>query len=169
MEKEHKIKHVVKVLSITKQFQKIHFTLRHPENALYLSGIAVTGTKVYEAGLEGITRPDSAGFLSLAIPEKGDVFYTEQVKSEKSKFLDFAEQRLALGFLKNAFGFSGKRKTYFDTCVPITEALMEGYYEDTSFVPVIIFLAFSPPPPPSITPYTITLYLRYVMNEDQQS
>lgn len=176
MKKETGIKYLVKVLFITKPAQKIHFTVRHPENALFLTGIAVTGTNVLKRGVEGIKLPDITGVLSLAIPEQGDVFYTQEVKSESGIFLDVVERRIQASFLRKDFGRSGKRYDYFDTCVRITDAAIEGYYEDAANSRGIIIgpkliepIGIIPVPAPSRILYRITLYLRYQLKEEKQT
>jgi len=168
MEKNRNIKYVVKVIYITKPLQKIHFTVRHPENACYLSGIKVnTNNILAKIVRDGQIQNDVTGFLSLAIPQEGDVFYTEEVFSE---IPDYAA--LVLNEL-NAIESGGKnprkKNDYFNTCVQITEAMMEGYYEDAAFGMVL-----SPVKPKGgfdirkINFYKITLYLRYQLKEEKQ-
>src|SRR6185312_6710456 len=123
MEQELHIKYVVKVISITKSLQKMHFVLRHPENATCLSGIAVTTTCFSDnlLGPEGRPRnkSDNAGFLSLATPNKGDVFYSEDLKVEQGEFRDTTELLINPPFPSGEFEFYGKRYEYLDTAMPI--------------------------------------------------
>lgn len=162
MKTETGIKELVKALPITRPGQKIHFTVRHPENALFLTGIAVTGTKILNP--DDTRAGDNTGVLSLAIAEEGDVFYTEEIKSERGR----AEGRIQ-GSFKKRFGFSGKRFEYFDTCKKITDASLEGFYEDAGSGPTgpphdsdVIVIPLRPL-------YKITLYLRYQMKEEKQT
>jgi len=186
MEQTLHIKYVVKVISITKPLQKTHFTIRHPENASCLSGIAVTNT-CFSVVIAPEGRPrislDNAGFLSLATPNKGDVFYTEDLKIDKGDYRDKTEQLINPSFLLGDTEFSGKRLDYFDTAMPIQDALMEGYYED-----IFIQTAVVAPPSPGLPKtevvvkgtaaasrapvgrsltYKVTLYLRYIVNEKE--
>jgi len=168
MEKNRNIKYVVKVIYITKPLQKIHFTVRHPENACYLSGIKVSTNNILGEILKvGQIQNDVTGFLSLAIPQEGDVFYTEEVFSEIPDYAAIVLKELS------AMELGGKtprkKNDYFNTCVQINEAIMEGYYEDTAFSMVL-----SPVKPKGefdirkINPYKITLYLRYQLKEEKQ-
>ena len=185
MEQVRHIKYVVKVISITKAAQKIHFTVRHPENATCLSGIAITGTcylrRLINRDMITKTVNDITGFLSLAIPNKGDVFYSDHIKIETDNFLDKKEQLIGSAFLAKKFEFAGKRAEYFDTDIPITDALMEGYYEDVSAANNTT-IVFNSTPRLDINPvlatfqqvhnnpeanYKVRLYLRYVMHEKE--
>lgn len=151
------IKELVKALPITRPGQKIHFTVRHPENALFLTGIAVTGTKILNP--DDPRAGDNTGVLSLAIADEGDVFYTEEIKSERG-----TAGRIQ-GSFKKTFGFSAKRFEYFDTCKRITDASLEGFYEDTSGL-----VRESPSEVIPLGPlYKIILYLRYQMQEEKQT
>lgn len=159
MKRHFSIRYVVKALPIYEWGKKIHFTLRHPENAECITGIAVTCTRMRPQGLEGSLLADVAGTLALAIPAKGDVFYTESVKAEKADFREFAEKRTGLGFYSYLYGFSGKGIGYFDVSVPITQPILEGYYEDSAIEDGIIIIGGDPPP----WIYKVHLYLRYKM------
>ena len=175
MKKETGIKYVVKLIYITKPLQKIHFTIRHPENALHITGIAVTGTnnvirdeRLRERNLKKIT-----GAISLAIPEEGDVFYTEEVRTETIDFREFLENKIDWGIANVLYAYAAKPYDYFDTCIPVKEALLEGYYEDTATVRAeqvselprfgVTPSAAIPIPRPQEKLYKITLYLRYQM------
>src|ERR1700757_3786122 len=178
MEQVLHIKYVVKVITITKPLQKTHFTIRHPENASCLSGIAVT-TNAYAAPLmirDGAKAPtDNAGFLSLAVPNKGDVFYTEDVKVERDEYRDKIEQLIKPTFITPDFEFSGKKFGYMDTAMPVNDAFMEGYYEDLFFQTGFIGGGIGGPKgegggdfiPRILTGYKVTLYLRYIVNEKE--
>jgi len=162
------IRYVVKILYITKGLQKIHFTLKHPENAIYLTGIAVSGTYGRAYGVIGREErifTDTTGTLSLAIPEKGDVFYTESLKIETGDFSEFVEETIAPNFFNPRFGFSAKRYEYFTTAVPITGNLMEGYYEDFVVPPRGGGFILIDGGDRSVSYYKVTLYLRYQMHE----
>jgi len=158
------IKYVVKVFYITKGLQKILFRIKHPENARYLTGIAISGTYGRPFGLiirDERVNTDTTGVLSLAIPESGDVFYTDHLKIETGDFSEFVEETIAPGFLNPRFGFCAKRYEYFPTQVPITGNLMEGFYEDVVIPPgggTILLSGYY---------YKVTLYLRYQMHKDE--
>lgn len=159
---ERNIKYVVKVLLITRAAQKIHFTVRHPENALFLTGIFVSSSNITRDTFgEAGTPNDVAGTLSLAIPQKGDVFYNEAVFSEPNHYNDDVLLSISSDSLSNMASGIRAKNDYLSTCVPICEAMMEGYYED------LFHLRPSPPPkikaPVRFGGYKITLYLRYEM------
>jgi len=195
MEIHQPIKYLVKVIPVVRPGQKTLFRIRHPENALFLSGIAVTGTFQGVFGDAG-GRTDTTGSLSLAIPEQGDVFYTEDIKWDNYKGKDIAERNINQVFIPDVFAYGGGRYEYFETCIPVTEAILEGYYEDNSTPRYgrigigfgglereqeVLYLegfgavedgVFSPPPIVVGRPdetrfglYKITLYLRYQMKE----
>ena len=175
---------MVKVISITKAAQKIHFTVRHPENATCLSGIAITATcyvrRLINRDMVTRTVNDMTGFLSLAIPNKGDVFYSDHIKIETDNFLDKTEQLTRSILLGQKFEFAGKRAEYFDTEMPITDALMEGYYEDVSSgnntsivfnstprLDINLQLPTLQQVRNPVANYKVRLYLRYVMHEKE--
>lgn len=73
----------------------------------------------------------NAGLLNLAIAEKGDVAYTEDVKADTNNYLDFTEGQTFTMTIAKGISSEGRRLTYFETEYKITDAIMEGYYEDT--------------------------------------
>lgn len=196
MEVHQPLKYLVKIIPVVRPGQKTLFRIRHPENALYLSGIAVTGTFQGIFG-DGGGRTDTTGSLSLAIPEEGDVFYTEDIKWDNYKGKDITERNINQAFVPDVFAYGGGRYEYFETHIPITDAIMEGYYEDNSIPRYgrigigfgglereqeILFLegygavdggVFVPPPIGDGRIdvrlfYKITLYLRYQMKEEKK-
>lgn len=172
MKKETGIKYVVKVLSITKRGQKIHFTVKHPENALWLNGIAVTTSNIRPRNFDGPFPLDITGALSLAIPDKGDVFYTEEIKLETNVFKDFVEQRIRQEMAGKEFSQSGTRREYFTTWIPVSEALMEGFFAESAIAArparPAIPIGEIPIESPAEEFYRVTLYLRYVMKQSQE-
>lgn len=76
---------------------------------------------------------DVAGHLTLAIAEKGDVVYTEDVRVDNNDYSELLEKNLILSFVPKEQYLSGKGKFYFETLFLITDALLEGYYEDLFF------------------------------------
>ena len=76
---------------------------------------------------------DVAGHLTLAIAEKGDVVYTEDVRVDNNDYSELLEKNLIPSFVPKEHYLSGKGKFYFETLFLITDALLEGYYEDLFF------------------------------------
>lgn len=76
---------------------------------------------------------DVAGHLTLAIAEKGDVVYTEDVRADNNDYSELLEKNLILSFVPKEQYLSGKGKFYFETFFLITDAILEGYYEDLFF------------------------------------
>jgi len=126
------IKETVKVITVTKQNQKIHFQLRHPENVSTMIGIAVTASL---STLSDIVPPvpalndsNMAGHLSLALPQKGDVVFSDDVKIDNNDYADIPE-KIIYGLQSN-IAASKKRQYYFETEYKTDRAVLEGYYED---------------------------------------
>ena len=76
---------------------------------------------------------DVAGHLTLAIAEKGDVVYTEDVRVDNNDYSELLEKNLIPSFVPKEQYLSGKGKFYFETLFLITDAVLEGYYEDLFF------------------------------------
>ena len=172
MEKQHNIKYVVKVISVTKGSQKIHFSVRHPENAFFLSGLAVTTNVISMEGLKAGSFPfnqlltvaansvfnyNAAGKLALAIPNKGDVFYSADIRLGIDNSIEVIDQLTNAVYLSKMFAVSGKRQSYFETHLRIEDTILEGFYEDQSVAMKAKFLS----------PYKVTLYLRYQLKTNQ--
>lgn len=159
MKQHFKIAYKLKAILIYGLGEKKHFTVRHPENAECLTGIAITCTRMRQRPFWEGLLPDIAGTLALAIPDKGDVFFSESVKAEKEDFRDLTEIRLRLALRATRFGMSGTRMEYANLSIPVTQAVMEGYYEDSAVEggPTVILDSA----PPHL--YQVSLYLRYKM------
>jgi hypothetical protein len=76
---------------------------------------------------------DVAGHLTLAIAEKGDVVYTEDIRVDNNDYSELLEKNLIPSFVPKEQYLSGKGKFYFETLFLITDAILEGYYEDLFF------------------------------------
>jgi hypothetical protein len=168
MKKYLDIKYVVKVLQITRGGQKIHFTIRHPENARCLTGVAMTTSNASLRHIDASPKPTVCGTLALAIADKGDVFYTDGLRIDVNDVRDYVEGiQSGYAFSKGDHGRAGTRMGYFETCIPICSALMEGYYEDTNTRGgggggkrlASLGGGFE------TGGYTVTLYLRYQLKE----
>lgn len=178
------LKDQIKTIRITKPNQKIRFQVRHPENALSLVGIAVS-CNAYAFRELDIIKGKTAGHLSLMIAEKGDVAFGEDVQIDNNQYNDLTEKRCWFEAAKTISKI-GKRLSYFETNYKITQALMEGYYEDTFLGNVslnatgaIVSVSAIPNNPlflqanevylpiiapvtiPETLPYSVTLYLTY--------
>lgn len=129
MSKLHPVKETVKVLYITKPNQKIRFQIRHPENVYAITGIAVTCT-LGAKRKEKVSTASNAGTLHLAIAAKGDVAFTEDVKVDSNNYSDFTEGQTFTMSIVKGIASEGRRLSYFETEYKITDAIMEGYYED---------------------------------------
>lgn len=129
MSHRHPIKETVKLIYITKPNEKIRFQIRHPENVHAIVGIAVTCSMIKLD--EKKELGNIAGYLSLAIPEKGDVVFGEDVKIDTNDYTEPLEQLTRALTSEKSVSFSGKKRTYFNTHYHIKDAILEGYYEDT--------------------------------------
>ncbi len=121
-------KDTIKTILVSKANQKIRFQIRHPENALRIVGIAVTCNAHQQSNLDKI-KGNVAGYLSLAIAEKGDVAFGEDVKIEPIKYCELLENNI-FSQLSSSFSINGKQQSYFETNYKITHAILEAYYED---------------------------------------
>ncbi len=130
MSNRHPIKETVKILYITKPNQKIRFQIRHPENVHSIIGIAVTCSLSASRRSEKLGTNITAGNLHLAIAEKGDVAFTEDVKIDNNDYLDISEKQVFNILTPKDISTAGKRQSYFETNYKITDAIIEGYYED---------------------------------------
>lgn len=148
-------------LSVKKAFQKIHFQIKHPQDAKFLTGIHQTAFYGTAKRLGRIGT--ELGIIKLAIAESGDVAYTDVVKRDTPIYQDLGDRFLrpytSSQNLNSNFSVYGKRQTFYETYLNITEAIAEGYYEDT----------YNPSPNPFIqeintaffVPYEVLIYLRY--------
>lgn len=180
MSNRNHIQTKVNTLIIKKPFEKIRFQIRHPENAFAVIGIAIS-TNLYLLNLNGgfnvggmsgssPTLPATidtnletiAGKINLAIPDKGDVVYTDDVHISNNNFIDISQSRInatlsTLNFIQvnQNFSVSGKQFTFFETFYKIKSAILEGYYE-SNYLP--------PPPIQFSTPlYQVKVYIKYQM------
>jgi hypothetical protein len=179
MKYQRPIKDKVTVLQITKPNQKIRFQIRHPENMYAIIGIYVTCSLTYllnniEIGNQArLLAPENlgnsqstignlAGMLSLAIPEKGDVVFSDDVKIDTNTYADLEEINLFGRQYQKPYHFYGKQTSYFKTHYLISDALLEGYYEN-------VFSASGINPPgsplqrinPNRSAYQVNIYIRY--------
>lgn len=76
---------------------------------------------------------DVAGHLTLAITDKGDVVYTDDVRIDNNDYSELVEKNLIPSFVPKEQYLSGKGKFYFETKFLVTDAILEGYYEDLFF------------------------------------
>ncbi|MDP1800827.1 MAG: hypothetical protein Q8L81_05715 [Bacteroidota bacterium] len=157
MSKVNNIKETVKVITITKQLQKINFQIRHPENVFAIIGIAVTCDKIGE--FTGDILPpkgNTAGNISLSIAQKGDVVFSDDVKIDSNDYADIPEKRVY--GLQFDIASAKKRQLYFKTFYRIDKALLEGFYEDT-YSPSMASDGVELPL------YKIRIYIRYQVSD----
>jgi len=161
MKKVYPIKETVKVITVTKPYQKINFQIRHPENMEAIIGIAVTSDKMPDApppASTGAPLGSMVGQLSLSIPQKGDIVFGDDVMIDNNDYSDLTE--------KTVFGLiydisqSKKKGLYFETLYPVDKAMLEGYYEDV-YAPSLFnshgdFLPYL---------YKIRIYIRYKVKQ----
>lgn len=132
MSEKYHIKETVKVITVTKQKQKINFQIRHPENVHAVIGIAVTSNLISDPeGIDPTVPPkgNTAGHLAISIPQKGDVVYGDDVKLDNNDYADIPEKTV-YGIQFN-IASAKKRQLYFNTFYKIDKAVLEGFYEDT--------------------------------------
>ena len=103
------------------------------------------------------TISDIAGNLTLAIAEKGDVVFTEDVSIDNNDYSDLLEKTLVYSFVPQEEYLSGKGQFYFDTKYLITESMLEGYYEDV-FLGAIKKIKGGYL---NKLPYKVSVYIRY--------
>lgn len=159
MHRDYSIKETVKVLTVTKQKQKIRFQIRHPENAESIIGIAVTSNLIDDNpgfGQIGEVKSNTAGHLALSIPQKGDIVFGDDVKVDNNTYSDLTEELVYN--LKLDISQAGKRDYYFHTLYKIDKAVLEGYYEDL-YSPELNNADGIPKP----YLYKIRIYIRYQM------
>jgi hypothetical protein len=156
MSSRYSIKNTVKILTINKPNQKIRFQIRHPENVYAIIGIAVTCSLPTTKVIFGLG--DVAGVLTLAIAEKGDVVFADDVKIDNNNYSDLLEQQLFTPFFLAEQYQSGKGKHYFETNYLVTDAMLEGYYEDVIF-PKALLSAISAYKTADL--YNVKIYIRY--------
>lgn len=171
MSNRYPIKETVKVLTITKPNQKIRFQIRHPENVYAIIGIAVTcslGLSGKDGDMASGQRAikNMAGHLTLAIAEKGDVIFTDDVQVDTNNYTDLIEKRIIGSFFPGFYNWSGTGKVYFETNYLVTESILEGYYEDAFFPKLTLN---DDPPNRAETLYQVRVYLRYQTLKEGQS
>lgn len=162
MYKKHSIKETVKVLTVTKQKQKIRFQIRHPENAHSIIAIAVTSNLIIDNpgfGDIGENKGNTAGHLSLSIPQKGDIVFGEDVMLDNNDYADLPEK--VVNIITSDVSKAKKRQFYFKTRYQIDKAVLEGFYEDI----------YSPDLNdgkglPKTYLYKVSIYIRYQVNPD---
>lgn len=170
MSNRYPIKETVKVLSITKPNQKIRFQIRHPENVYAVIGIAVTcslGLSGKDGDMASGQRAikNMAGHLTLAIAEKGDVIFTDDVQLDNNNYSDALERKVFGTFIPKFYYLSGRGKPYFETNYLVTESILEGYYEDAFFPK----LKPNEEPPNGKEPfYQVRVYIRYQTLKGEQ-
>ena len=155
MERIYPIKETVKIITVTKQSQKINFQIRHPENVAALIEIAVSGNKIADPkGADGVNKGNMLGHLSLSIPQKGDVVFGEDVMLDNNDYSEITEKTI-FGTTLN-ISQSKKRQLYFKTCYHIDKAILEGFFQDV-YSPNL----FDEKGNPLLYLYKIRIYLRY--------
>ncbi|MGZ3931678.1 MAG: hypothetical protein ACXVNO_01440 [Bacteroidia bacterium] len=155
MKPAYPIRDTVMIITVTKPLQKLRFQIRHPENVSEIIGIAVTST----LDKEDSTKGNTCGYLTLSLPQKGDVAYSEDVRLDNEDFSDLAE--INVWGLVSDIMYSKKNQMYFETSYPVDKAILEGFYEDT-YSPI----AFNPIGEPKPVLYKIRVYLRYKVKEE---
>jgi hypothetical protein len=161
MSNRHPIKEKVILLNITKPSQKIRFQLRHPETVNSIIGIAVTSNLSYLITPK-TNYGNTAGVLTIAIAQQGDVSYCEAVSVDNNDYLDFTEKIIYNNNTKLEINIVGKQLTYFETHFPIKEAISEGYYEDVFLKDPLLIEEFISK---GDVFYQVRIYIRYDNSE----
>lgn len=162
MSRKYHIKETVKVITVTKQNQKINFQIRHPENVHAVIGIAVTSNLISDPevmGYDAVSKGNTAGYLALSIPQKGDVVFGEDVKVDINEYADIPERDVYK--LSFTIASAKKRQLYFNTFYKIDKAVLEGFYEDI-YSPNL----FDGGGLPLIYLYKVRIYIRYQVFDD---
>ncbi|MEZ4921873.1 MAG: hypothetical protein R2780_01765 [Crocinitomicaceae bacterium] len=140
-------RHLIHIEAVKKAGAKLQFQIRLPKTICKITGIQVTVVpKVGDilptpAPQEGEDLPPGEqvdtghverGSLQLRIPEERDVFFSEIVyypNHSLQGFYDFNQPGLAQ---KTDWWFTGGRTKYYSTRIPVTDTLIEAFYEDRS-------------------------------------
>lgn len=145
MNQQQQIRLVVKTIKVRKLTELIRFQVRHPENAHALVGISVSSSKE-------LPIPIVFGQLELFISDPGDLAFTEELRFDSNRYRDLLENNINIPPAFEAFGWAGTNRSSFQTHYRISQAMMEGIYQD-----------FSQESPDGIrfNAYTVNLYLHY--------
>jgi len=160
MSSKFPIKTTVTTLIVKNPFQKINFQIRHPENTESIIGIAVTcnlSFGFFDPAL-GIIK-DTAGYLSLAIPQQGDVVYGEDVKLDNNDYSDITT-KMIFGIV-HPVGEAKKRDFFLSTHIRTDKAMLEGFYEDVFAHNSIPDMGIP------VYPYRIKIYLKYQKTREE--
>ena len=140
-------RHLIHTIEVKKPGAKLQFQIKLPRTVNKITGIQLaiapkidpnqgTTNPPHEGEIppneQPIIREPERGSLRLRIPERRDVFYSENVHFPShalNGYWDFNEP----GLVKmNEWWFSGMRQKYYTVDVPIRDTMIEGYYEDHS-------------------------------------
>ncbi len=161
MSNRHPIKEKVILLNITKPKQKIRFQIRHPETVNSIIGLAVTSNLSYLITSK-TNYGNTAGVLTIAIAQQGDISYSEAVRIDNNDYVDFTEKTIYNTNSEVELTKIGKRITYFETHFPIKEAISEGYYEDVFLKDPLLIEEFISK---GDVFYQVRIYIRYDNSE----
>ena len=111
------------------------------------------------------TIKNMVGHLTLAIAEKGDVIFTDDVQLDNNNYSDLWERNFFGSSMPKFYYLSGKGKPYFETNYLVTESILEGYYED-AFFPKL--KPNEEPPKVKGNLYQVRVYIRYQTLKEEQ-
>ncbi len=131
----------IHTIKITKPYQKSLFQIRHPENAQAIIGfysncnLGFPNNRTYKG--------EKVGSVTLAISDGGDIVYGSLIAFDTVEHLDFFSKQVLTPSLQ--FNATKKNKiSYEPTYIKISDAIIEGYYEDY-FPPVFTLPPTEPP------------------------
>jgi hypothetical protein len=131
----------IHTLKITKPYQKSLFQIRHPENAQAIIGFYSNCNLGFPTNQP--YRGEKVGSVTLAISDGGDMVYGSLIAFDTVEQLDFFSKQVLPSSLQ--FNATKKNKiTYEPTNIKISDALIEGYYED--YFPQVFNLSPTAPP-----------------------
>lgn len=155
MERSANSKIEMKTVYITKLLQKINFQFRHPENAKSITGIMVNCNLFFDKRFN--SAGNQVGTIALSNSQKGDVFYSQAALLDQNDYRQYLERVIYPTIVKRNLSQWGKQFNWFKTNIPIKNAMMDCYYEDTISKQYVNELGEGL----QTLPYEVMLYIQY--------
>lgn len=129
-------RHLIHTEFIRKAGAKIQFQVRLPRKINQITGIQLS--LIRQGAVSPVPVSSSErGSLRLRIPERRDVFYSENTfypTHSMGGYYDFGEVGIGA---KQEWWFKGERVRYYKTDIPLSSTFIEGFYEDQSNEPQV--------------------------------
>ena len=128
---------------INKQGAKIMFQIKIPTDVKQVKGLLIEATRTGLAtGITSMQSPFHCGWITLSIPDKRDVFYSDLV--EFTEVQQLVTDQIGIAG-ENSWWLNGTKRDFFSVSVPIENTIIDGYFEDHTVG--------------IQTPYTLKIYL----------